>query len=225
MSQGPASGITGQLISNHALHAKQRQPPVCCCASLSSEAMAVPESRSHSGPRTTRRERKIWLPRREGSAILLALWWGHVSKVIHECAGATMRPNKELKLTKPSIMELRSLTPVLRVLMKATVARVARSGRESPEPGCHGACRGSKGCAACLRSSREDRASDGVTGQRSLSREWRPPRHWSKIVASCTTRQSRGSRHREACRRHSPCRGLQAPRQPPVVLGSRRRWS
>jgi len=101
VSQGPASGITGQLISNHALHAKQRQPPVCCCASLSSEAMAVPESRSHSGPRTTRRERKIWLPRREGSAILLALWWGHVSKVIHECAGATMRPNKELKLTKP----------------------------------------------------------------------------------------------------------------------------
>ena len=125
----------------------------------------------------------------------------------------------QASLTRDSTIGSRSfhtvLSPVLRVPTEPSVARIARVGSESQESGCHGACSGSKGCAACLRSSGEDRASDGVTGQRSLSREWRPPRQWSKIVASCMTRQSRGSRHRETCRRHSPCRGLQAPRQPP----------
>ena len=39
-----------------------------------------------------------------GGRALLSCWpvrWGEASKVSHDCAGAMMRPNKELKLTKP----------------------------------------------------------------------------------------------------------------------------
>src|SRR5574341_727201 len=42
--------------------------------------------------------------------------------------GATMLPNKELKLTKPSIMELRSLTPVLCGLPRVPPGRLEWPG-------------------------------------------------------------------------------------------------